>query len=150
MANRASSQLLARITDPVIGSLVGDQGVLAVTNKELFYITQNGTRRLMLADIQDFKLKPGELVFYRAGGGRLMGVRDELPEQDVQLFLRGLKRHIAKSKQPIHQPSVESGSAQEEGEGKKLGKRKQSVSTIMPLSRYAPIGQRGRPWGWTA
>lgn len=69
-----------------------------------------------------------------------MGVRDELPEQDVQLFLQGLKRHIAKSKQPTHQPSVESGSAQEEGEGKKLGKRKQSVSTIMPLSRYAPIG----------
>ena len=108
---------LARLGERPLAQLEGPEGLLAVTETALLFLSDQGVQRLELARIRRVTRGEGGTVLVQGDAEALSIPLKAFPLEELKAFLEGLKPHVARAKKakapvweeepPAKTPSVE-------------------------------------------
>ena len=89
---------LARLGERPLAQLEGPEGLLAVTETALLFLSDQGVQRLELARIRRVTRGEGGTVLVQGDAEALSIPLKAFPLEELKAFLEGLKPHVARAK----------------------------------------------------
>ncbi|VCU54124.1 hypothetical protein TTHN1_01926 [Thermus thermophilus] len=98
---------LARLGERPLAQLEGPEGLLAVTETALLFLSDQGVQRLELARIRRVTRGEGGTVLVQGDAEALSIPLKAFPLEELKAFLEGLKPHVARAKKATAAPRPE-------------------------------------------